>query len=677
MNDLSQTYRITVKLIQEKLLVNGLKQVLKQLNLSSTGRKAFLQSRLIDYVTTGYRRHEIDRVETVRHLVEEELARSAMSKAAGYNAFSTPRQAEEGYNRQIMYPSIPMTNSNMTIPETRPPDALRVNFKLSPFYTLVKVLCEPFRLPITIPTMPHNVSCSFSLNPQEVEAIENKSYSILLMSAVTSELSQFQTLPIEFSTQIEIRVNKQQVIISGRGLKNKPGTAKPQNITPFVQNVVNAINRIDIAAHEASSKYVMAVHLVKNVSIDTLVDQIIEKDHISKQSTINKIVEETDEDVKTLSTVLSLRCPLSFSRLTIPVRSVFCDHIECFEARSFFELQQQATTWTCPICNKSIDYRTLAVDDYLLEIVEKTKIYDLDEIEIKEDGSWVLPENTLLLDDNDENSSGSEDSNETSKKSVSHGKSVNPIVIDLLDSDEEDNTDTTEYNNPSGDLNASYSTSAPPAITNSSAPSVSQSPFNVNLFPVLSSNSIQGQRTLPFDQGNEHSITSPSSHINGNSDMSPIFKERLPLRPMMGQVFDTPLPDQNILQQSQESSQSQQTQQRSHQSLQMQQPLQQQATLPLQQRQTLTLPLPQLPMDPKKIYESLPDWDKSLMNRFKKTPSLPVSSTTPPYSARPAGSLPPFRDMVANTDSASSALSNNDNSDNDPVYVDLTFSDDE
>ena len=62
---------------------------------------------------------------------------------------------------------------------------------------------------------------------------------------------------------------------------------------------------------------------------------------------------------------MSLKCPLSTLRIDIPCRSTICTHNQCFDALSFLQLQEQAPTWTCPVCNKVVSFEALEVDQYV------------------------------------------------------------------------------------------------------------------------------------------------------------------------------------------------------------------------------------------------------------------------------------------------------------------------
>ena len=96
-----------------------------------------------------------------------------------------------------------------------------------------------------------------------------------------------------------------------------------------------------------------------------------------------------DADIETTSTVLSLKCPLSATRIVLPMRSRNCHHIQCFDASSYLMLQEQAPTWTCPICNRPASYDSLQVDHYVKEILSKTS-KDTEQVTVDPKGDWHL-----------------------------------------------------------------------------------------------------------------------------------------------------------------------------------------------------------------------------------------------------------------------------------------------
>ena len=94
-----------------------------------------------------------------------------------------------------------------------------------------------------------------------------------------------------------------------------------------------------------------------------------------------------DPDVVATSQVLSLKCPLSYTRLRNPCRSTQCSHIQCFDATSYLQLQEQGPQWVCPICSKPAPFELLAVDEYVRDILENTS-ESQDQVTIEPDGEW-------------------------------------------------------------------------------------------------------------------------------------------------------------------------------------------------------------------------------------------------------------------------------------------------
>jgi E3 SUMO-protein ligase PIAS1 len=121
--------------------------------------------------------------------------------------------------------------------------------------------------------------------------------------------------------------------------------------------------------------------LVKKHSVEELAERIKMRSVISKQRVITEsmqalvipklselsspatvVTKASDPDIEAMSSVMSLKDPVSYMRITLPCRSNICSHNQCFDAASFLQLQEQAPTWTCPICQKIVAFEGLAVD---------------------------------------------------------------------------------------------------------------------------------------------------------------------------------------------------------------------------------------------------------------------------------------------------------------------------
>lgn len=57
----------------------------------------------------------------------------------------------------------------------------------------------------------------------------------MLFSALEQPLAPYARLDITFPSQIEVRINGDEVKANYKGLKNKPGSTRPVDITEFVR----------------------------------------------------------------------------------------------------------------------------------------------------------------------------------------------------------------------------------------------------------------------------------------------------------------------------------------------------------------------------------------------------------------------------------------------------------
>lgn len=127
--------------------------------------------------------------------------------------------------------------------------------------------------------------------------------------------------------------------------------------------------------------------MVKKHSAADLTKQIAGKQVITKQSVLNEMkAKAADPDIEVGSSVMSLKDPISTLRINIPCRSTVCTHNQCFDAESFLQLQEQAPTWICPICSKTVHFNGLAVDQYVEEILAKVR--NADQVTISPTGEW-------------------------------------------------------------------------------------------------------------------------------------------------------------------------------------------------------------------------------------------------------------------------------------------------
>ncbi|CRK31450.1 hypothetical protein BN1708_005452 [Verticillium longisporum] len=261
-----------------------------------------------------------------------------------------------------------------------------LQFKPSPFYEIRRSVgpirtCEAMSQHRNLVTIKIRASEHAALQ----QCITDKSFRVMVFCAGDKNGIQ----DIAFPHQSEVKVNGGEIKANLRGLKNKPGSTRPVDITDALRlKPSNYENNVELIYALTTKPFYVAVYLCKTTSVQDLAARIEHGKKIPKASVISEIRKEAaDTDIVTTSQVLSLKCPLSYMRLAIPCRSYVCKHIQCFDATSYLQLQEQGPQWLCPICNKSATYDSLAIDEYVKDILANTS-KDLEQVTIEPDAQW-------------------------------------------------------------------------------------------------------------------------------------------------------------------------------------------------------------------------------------------------------------------------------------------------
>lgn len=75
-----------------------------------------------------------------------------------------------------------------------------------------------------------------------------------------------------------------------------------------------------------------------------------------------KLNEDADSEIATTSLRVSLMCPLGKMKMVTPCRAITCQHLQCFDASLFLQMNERKPTWNCPVCDKPASYDSLVID---------------------------------------------------------------------------------------------------------------------------------------------------------------------------------------------------------------------------------------------------------------------------------------------------------------------------
>ncbi|CAD6201292.1 GSCOCT00013986001.2-RA-CDS [Cotesia congregata] len=337
----------------------------------------------------------------------------------------------------------------------------KVDFKKLPFYRVLTELVRPSEL---LPDISGSGCIKntfrFYLTQQQVEDIRN------------SQLHRFGSSKVDYMIQVQMRfclkeeifeqedcippgvtakVNNQNCHIPFHSkllpgdLKKKKVLMKPIDITCLVKLTSVESNEVLITCPpNFGKKYIIGVFLVRKLTSYELANGMrrnnVQVSEFTREKIIEKLNEDAHSEIATTSLCVTLACPLGKMRMITPGRAFSCTHLQCFDVRSYLQMNEFRPTWICPVCNKPAPFDSLVVDGYFKEVLASDKLVeDENEVQLLPDGSWKV----LITSDRDQSRKGTSGEVKIEKTDTSVGISEEvdvkrEQVVDLISSDEEE-----------------------------------------------------------------------------------------------------------------------------------------------------------------------------------------------------------------------------------------------
>lgn len=458
----------------ESLRVSDLKAICRSISLGVTGRKVELQDRIKQFIKQSMAKGHIDpwRPKAIKILAQKAILNEDLPQyeqlwlSLRTGAFAHPVATGHAPAETLGRGATNIMGASAVRPSDVNPYQISASHTAATRSTTAKSrnpnLKDPFtcrasifyKIKKMIPgsglrLKQHNGRerkiTSFKLNASDYDYIkQNPNHKVYLFCGLFASLESGGDKSIEFPLPNEITINNTVLRENLKGLKNKKGTVKPVDITEHIRPA-GQHNVLEIIYVYAKVDYYMYCCTVEEKTPEFLIDSIKDRQVIPKLETlqyIDKMMNDEDDEFVTTSTIMSLQCPISYTRMKLPVKTRKCDHLQCFDAYWFLHSQKQVPTWECPVCSKEVDLNSLATSEYVLEILKNTDD-EVEQVEISADGSWKpiqeeeedhRPQSGAVgmkrsASDNDED------------ENLLHPKKKHteePVVISLDSSDEED-----------------------------------------------------------------------------------------------------------------------------------------------------------------------------------------------------------------------------------------------
>ncbi|XP_026444057.1 E4 SUMO-protein ligase PIAL2-like isoform X1 [Papaver somniferum] len=171
-------------------------------------------------------------------------------------------------------------------------------------------------------------------------------------------------------------------LLNGKGIRrriinsldNRPQI--PTNVTAMVEYGTNLLQ----AVGDFNGNYTIIVAFTSEASIDTP-----DLQHYARPlSAVNSL----DSGIVKGVSRISLNCPISSRRISVPAKGRLCEHQQqCFDYANYIKINSRRPSWRCPQCSQSVCYTDIYIDQRTVEVLEGVGENVLDVI-ISADGSW-------------------------------------------------------------------------------------------------------------------------------------------------------------------------------------------------------------------------------------------------------------------------------------------------
>jgi hypothetical protein len=101
-----------------------------------------------------------------------------------------------------------------------------------------------------------------------------------------------------------------------------------------------------------------------------------------------------DPDIQATSSTISMKDPVAYTKINVPVRSINCVHLQCYDAFVFLSMMDTTPDWKCPVCNRAITSDELVHDGFFQEIQDEIKnSSSVETVIVEVDGTWRTEDN--------------------------------------------------------------------------------------------------------------------------------------------------------------------------------------------------------------------------------------------------------------------------------------------
>ena len=254
-----------------------------------------------------------------------------------------------------------------------------------PFVERTTVLIKPTGLKNDLKTV-------FIVNDETLAQIRNESMTVMV--CMNSLESGNAICLSSLENPVDMLVNGQCVSFPKHHAKGHhgpiPREAYGVDVTEHCVNGENELLFHSDSFDERMTDIVFGVYITKNRSVTDLCRGVPRLSESECHSHVLNVFgsSSSGSDVSVVSSKVSIKCPLSLARIEMPARSRNCSHLQCFDLRTFLEVNYHTPRFICPICSGEAPFSSLVVDLFFLTILKSIEDDSVKEVELHPNGTW-------------------------------------------------------------------------------------------------------------------------------------------------------------------------------------------------------------------------------------------------------------------------------------------------
>lgn len=262
---------------------------------------------------------------------------------------------------------------------------------MDPWYPAVKILARPKK----VFTMTSGIAeMKFELNQAELKSIQSE-YQVMVRCVDLETVAFYPHYP----DTTKIMVNGKAAVSLDPPKYLHTRREESKMITSFCKKGENKVI-VNYQHPKQTAGWVFVVLQTRRVTMETIARSVSELPMDAGQARALGILRghakaEQDEELQVVipkKEEISLRCPLTLTRIDIAAHGKSCRHLQAFDLQAFLVVNTQnknlQTRWQCPVCQGACRPEDLHLDLFFQSILVADDTKNIVKIKVNEDGSY-------------------------------------------------------------------------------------------------------------------------------------------------------------------------------------------------------------------------------------------------------------------------------------------------